>query len=68
VYTTAQEAATPYPNEMGLMAAFMSSVGGATQRGGAVLKTFAAKAVTKFKAAKEKVRRYRLFTKTREAG
>jgi hypothetical protein len=65
--TTAQEAAIPYPNEMGLMAAFMSSVSAASKRGGTALKAFAAKAVTKFKAAKEKVRRYRLFTKTREA-
>jgi hypothetical protein len=65
--TTAQEAAIPYPNEMGLMAAFMSSASAASKRGGAALKAFAAKAVTKFKAAKEKVRRYRLFTKTREA-
>ena len=65
--TTAQEAAIPYPNEMGLMAAFMSSVGAASQRGGAALKRFAAKVHTKFKAAKEKVRRYRLFTKTKKA-
>jgi hypothetical protein len=65
--TTAQEGAIPYPNEMGLMASFMSSVGAAAQRGGTALKTFAAKAVTKFKVAKEKVRRYRLFTKTKKA-
>ena len=65
--TTAQEAAIPYPNEMGLMAAFMSSVGAASQRGGAALKRFAAKVHTRFKAAKEKVRRYRLFTKTKKA-
>ena len=65
--TTAQEAAIPYPNEMGLMAAFMNSVSAASKRGGTALKAFAAKAVTKFKAAKEKIRRYRLFTKTREA-
>ena len=64
---TAQEAAIPHPNEMGLMAAFMSSVGTASRRAGAGLKDFAAKAVTKFEAAKEKVRRYRLFTKTKEA-
>ncbi len=65
--TTAQEAAIPYPNEMGLMAAFMHSVSVASKRGGTALKSFAAKATTKFKAAKEKIRRYRLFTKTREA-
>ena len=65
--TTAQEAAIPYPNEMGLMAAFMSSVGTATKRGGAALKEFATQAATKIKAAKEKTRRYRLFTKTKKA-
>ena len=65
--TTAQEAAIPYPNEMGLMAAFMKSVETASKRGGAALRKFAAKVHTKFKAAKEKVRHYRLFTKTRAA-
>jgi hypothetical protein len=35
--TTAQEAAIPYPNEMGLMAAFMTSVAAATKKAGTVL-------------------------------
>jgi len=65
--TTAQEAAIPYPNEMGLMAAFMNSVNTASKRGGAALKTFAEKLHTPFKAAKEKVRRHRLFAKTKKA-
>jgi len=45
--TTAQEAAIPYPNEMGLMAAFMKSVGGVSKRAGTALKTFAGKAAAK---------------------
>jgi len=52
---------------MGLMAAFMSSVGAASKRGGTALKSFAARLNTRFKAAREKVRRYRLFTKTKKA-
>ncbi|HTP49436.1 MAG TPA: transposase [Anaeromyxobacteraceae bacterium] len=65
--TTAQEAAIPYPNEMGLMAAFMKSVGGVSKRAGTALKTFAGKAAAKFKAAKGKFRRHRLFAKTKTA-
>jgi IS5 family transposase len=64
--TTAQEAAIPYPNEMGLMAAFIASVAGASKQAGKVFKEFAAKAGQKLKAAKEKVREYRLFAKTKE--
>jgi len=65
--TTAQEAAIPYPNEAGLMAAFMSSVSTASRRGGAALKNFAEKAHTTFKKAKEKFRRYRFFAKCKKA-
>ncbi|MGO9766067.1 MAG: transposase [Myxococcaceae bacterium] len=64
--TTAQEAAIPYPNEMGL-AAFMTSVAGASRKAGRVLKEFAVKAAAKFHAAKKKVREYRLFAKTKAA-
>jgi hypothetical protein len=64
--TTAQEAAIPYPNEMGLMAAFMTSLAAASKKAGHVLKGFAEKATSKFKAAKEQVRKYRLFAKTKE--
>jgi IS5 family transposase len=64
--TTAQEAAIPYPNEMGLMAAFMATVAGASKQAGKVFMEFAAKAAEKFKAAKRKAREYRLFAKTKE--
>src|SRR2546422_7096244 len=64
--TTAQEAAIPWPNEMGLMASFFSSVTAASKRGGKALKAFAQKVSSKLKAAKEKVRRYRLFAKTKQ--
>ena len=36
--TTAQEAAIPWPNEMGLMASFFASVTAASKRGGSALK------------------------------
>jgi hypothetical protein len=60
---TAQEAAIPYPNEMGLMAAFVSSVTAASKRGGKTLMEFIAKAASELKAARQKVREYRLFGK-----
>lgn len=62
---TAQEAAIPYPNEMGLMAGFIASVNSASKRAGKTLKEFARKAGKKFKAAQKKVREYRLFAKTK---
>jgi hypothetical protein len=65
--TTAQEAAIPYPNEMRLMAAFMTAVGGASERAGQALRGFAAKASKEFQTAKEKIRHYRLFAKTKTA-
>src|SRR5712692_9184506 len=64
--TTAQEAAIPWPNEMGLMASFFSSVAAASKRGGQALKAFAKKVSSKLKAAKAKVRKYRLFAKTKQ--
>jgi hypothetical protein len=64
--TTAQEAAIPYPNEMGLMAGFIASVGAASKRAGKVLKDFARKVGGKLKAAQKKVREYRLFAKTKK--
>lgn len=64
--TTAQEAAIPWPNEMGLMASFFSSVAAASKRGGHALRAFGEKVSSKLKAAKEKVRRYRLFAKTKQ--
>ena len=65
--TTAQEAAIPYPNEMRLMAAFMNVVEGASRRAGQALRGFAASASKEFQGAKEKVRHYRLFAKTKAA-
>jgi hypothetical protein len=61
--TTAQEAAIPHPNEMGLMAAFVSTVVGASKRAGEVMKKFVAKAAGLVDAAKKKAREYRLFAK-----
>lgn len=61
--TTAQEAAIPYPNEMGLMAAFMASLAASSKKAGRALKEFTEKAAAKFEAAKKKVREYRLFAK-----
>lgn len=63
---TAQEAAIPYPNEMGLMAGFIASLRSASKRAGKTLKGFAGKVGAKFKAAEKKVREYRLFAKTKE--
>ena len=62
--TTAQEAAIPHPNEMGLMAGFLNSVFGASQRAGKELKEFVTKAADLAKAGREKLRDYRLFAKT----
>lgn len=64
--TTAQEAAIPYPNEMGLMAGFVASVGSASKRAGKALRDFGRRVGSKMKAAQKKVREYRLFAKTKE--
>jgi len=61
--TTAQEAAIPYPNEMGLMATFVSAVTVASKHVGAALKGFVSKASGWFQEAKRKLREYRLFAK-----
>jgi len=65
--TTAQEAAIPYPNEMGLMGSFLSSVAAATRKVGRALKGFAEQTASQFEAAKRMVREYRLFAKTKES-
>jgi molybdopterin converting factor small subunit len=65
--TTAQEAAVPYPNEMGLMAGFLTSVAAAGRKVGRALKGFVEETVSQFEAAKQKVREYRLFAKTKES-
>jgi IS5 family transposase len=61
--TTAQEAAIPYPNEMGLMAAFMTAVVAASKRVGGALKGFAQGVAGLWQKGKRKLREYRLFTK-----
>lgn len=61
--TTAQEAAIPYPNEMGLMATFVSAVTAASKRVGVALAGFVKRARGLFSAAKQKLRDYRLFAK-----
>jgi hypothetical protein len=64
---TAQEATIPHPNEMGLMSAFLRSIEKTGRKAGGAFKRFLDKAKGKLKAAKEKVRQYRLFAKTKEA-
>jgi hypothetical protein len=60
---TAQEAAIPHPNEMGLLGGFVRSLEAAAGKAGHIFKRFLAKAGNKFRAAKEQVRKYRLFAK-----
>jgi Transposase domain (DUF772) len=62
--TTAQEAAVPYPNEMRLMAAFMTSLIACSSKAGTTLKSFARAAATTFEEAKGTLRNFRLFAKT----
>lgn len=61
--TTAQEASVPYPNEMGLMATFVSAITVASKHVGAALGGFVKRAKSLFQAAKTKLRDYRLFAK-----
>jgi hypothetical protein len=61
--TTAQEAAVPYPNEMGLMATFVSAITAASKTVGVALGGFVKRAKSLFQAAKTKLRDYRLFAK-----
>ncbi len=63
--TTAQEAAIPYPNEIGLLSSFLTTVVAASKKAGAALKDFVNKAATKISAAREKMREYRLFAKNK---
>jgi len=62
---TAQEAAIPYPNEMGLLGGFVRSIEAAARKAGQSFKDFLGKAQGKAAAAKEQVRRYRLFAKSK---
>ena len=60
---TAQEAAIPHPNEMGLLGGFIRSIEAAAGKAGKVFKDFLARARGKLRAAKQQVRKYRLFAK-----
>jgi hypothetical protein len=64
--TTAQEAAIPYPNEMGLMATFFTAVACAGKKAGSVMKALAKNAAAVFHRAHAKLREYRFFAKTKE--
>ena len=64
--TTAQEAAIPYPNEMGLMSSFLRSVTAAARKVGGTLKEFLQRAAPQVDAARQKAREYRLFAKSKE--
>jgi transposase-like protein DUF772 len=64
---TAQEAAIPHPNEMGLMGGFLRSMEKAARKVGQTVKGFLGKAAGKLEAARKKVREYRLFAKTKTA-
>jgi hypothetical protein len=60
---TAQEAAIPHPNEMGLLGGFVKSIAAAAKRAGHGFQSFLGKVHGKLRAAKEHVRKYRLFAK-----
>ena len=61
--TTAQEAAIPYPNEMNLMATFLTAVAAASAKAGGALKAFGAAMATTFAAGRKRLREFRLFAK-----
>jgi hypothetical protein len=61
--TTAQEAAIPHPNEMGLMATFLAGVVAAAKKVGPALHGFLARTAGLVRAAKSKLREYRLRAK-----
>jgi len=63
---TVQEAAIPYPNEMRLMAGFLSAVTGCAARGGRVLQQLIAHLAPAIAAGKAKIRGYHLFAQTKE--
>jgi IS5 family transposase len=62
---TAQEAAIPHPNEMGLLGGFVRSIEAAARKVGQSFQGFLGKVHGKFRAAKEKLRKYRLFAKSK---
>lgn len=64
---TAQEAAIPYPNEVGLMGSFARGIGKATASLGRAGSTLGAAISKGLVQVKKLVRRHRLFAKTSEA-
>src|SRR5664279_6440928 len=56
---TAQEAAIPHPNEMGLLGGFVRSIEAAARKAGQSFQGFLGKVNGKFRAAKEKLRKSR---------
>jgi IS5 family transposase len=61
---TAQEAAIPYPNEVGHMAAFLNAVVAASSKAGKALGGFLRRLGARIKGAKKTVRAHRLFADT----
>lgn len=61
--TTAQEAVIPYPNELNLMAAFLSSLATVSSKAGGALKTFAGAVAKEFREGKRRLREFRLFAR-----
>lgn len=60
---TAQEAAIPYPNEMNLMATFLTAVAAASTKAGGALKAFGAAMAATFATGRKRLREFRLFAK-----
>jgi transposase, IS5 family len=61
--TTAQEAVIPYPNEMNLMATFLTAIAAASSKAGGALKAFGPAMAARFAAGKKRLREFRLFAK-----
>jgi IS5 family transposase len=61
--TTAQEALIPYPNELNLMATFLSALAQASSKAGGALKAFAGAMANKFREGRRRLREFRLFAK-----
>ena len=61
--TTAQEAVIPYPNEMNLMATFLTAVAAASTKAGGALKAFGAAMAARFSVGRKRLREFRLFAK-----
>ncbi len=61
--TTAQEAAIPYPNEMGLMSSYMLSLGKAAKKARGAVGALLVGSARLFETGKKILREYRLFAK-----